>query len=260
MPSQIWGIRKNEQSMITESEGIVLKQVKTVGGRRMIVLLSKRFGKISAGTSIDEKGKNRAALALRPFTYGKYELYKNADNYNLNSGETIASHYGIGGDVDKYMAASYVMEFTDKLAPEDMSCPELFLLLSGFLDIIERRTKKFGILVIAYIIKALKISGNAPALDGCVLCGKIEDLKSIDISEGGVLCGECRKSSKANERLIYDVEFDIVNALRYLADHPLYKLERLALDDKTLEQLWKIMKSYLAYHLEISGLKSEEFL
>ena len=246
--------------MITESEGIVLKQVKTVGGRRMIVLLTKRFGKISAGTSIDEKGKNRSALALRPFTYGKYELYKNADNFHLNVGETIASHYGIGGDVDKYMAASYVMEFTEKLAVEGMVCTELFRLLSDFLDIIERRTKKFGILVIAYILKALKISGHAPILEACVSCGKREALNSIDIKEGGILCGECRNSANSNERLIYDVEFDIVNALRYLTDQPLHKLERLALDDATLESLWRIMKAYLSYHLEISGLKSEEFL
>ena len=37
-----------------ETEGIVLKQIKTVGGRRMIVLLSARYGKISAGSGINE--------------------------------------------------------------------------------------------------------------------------------------------------------------------------------------------------------------
>ena len=246
--------------MITESEGIVLKQVKTVGGRRMILLLSKRFGKISAGTSIDEKGKNRAALALRPFTYGKYELNKTGDAFFLNFAETIASHYRIGEDIDKFMTASYVMEFTEKLAPEDMPCPELVTLLVEFLDMIERRNKNFGTLVIAYILKALRISGNAPQLDSCVFCGSTEGLSAFHVSEGGVFCSECGKLPQTNERLIYDVEFDIVKILRYLAENPLHMLEHLALDDKTLEKLWRIMKSYLAYHLDISSLKSEEFL
>ena len=55
-----------------ETEGIVLKQIKTVGGRRMIVLLSARYGKISAGSRINEGGRNKSALAMRPFTYGRY--------------------------------------------------------------------------------------------------------------------------------------------------------------------------------------------
>ena len=54
--------------MYTETEGFVLRQIKAAGGRRMIVVFSKKYGKISCGTSINEKGKNRSALALRPFT------------------------------------------------------------------------------------------------------------------------------------------------------------------------------------------------
>lgn len=60
--------------MYAETEGIVLKQIKIPGGRRMLVIFTKRYGKISAGTYISEKGKNRAALALRPFTYGRYQI------------------------------------------------------------------------------------------------------------------------------------------------------------------------------------------
>ncbi|MDD2217931.1 MAG: recombination protein O N-terminal domain-containing protein, partial [Eubacteriales bacterium] len=53
-----------------------MKQTKATNGRRMIVLFSKKYGKISAGTGITEKGKGKSALAMRPFTFGRYELYK----------------------------------------------------------------------------------------------------------------------------------------------------------------------------------------
>ncbi len=62
--------------MLTDTEGIVLRQVKTSYGRRMILLFSKKYGKISAGTGINERGKGKSSLALRPFTYGRYELFK----------------------------------------------------------------------------------------------------------------------------------------------------------------------------------------
>ena len=245
--------------MYTETEGIILKQIKTVGGRRMLVLFSKRFGKISAGTSINEKGRSKSALALRPFTYGKYELNKTGEYYHINGGEVISCHYRIGEDVNKYMAASYIMEFTEKLLPEDSPAPELFLLLVDFLGMMERRSKKQNTLVIGYLIKALNYCGNAPQLDACVSCGSKEHLSGFHIKNGGVLCGRCKLDSNPNQRLIYDIEFDIVNVLRYILENPLHRLEGLALDDQDEQKLRHILKNYLAYHLDISDLKSEEF-
>ena len=50
--------------MLTDTEAIVLRQVKTSYGRKMILLFSKRYGKISAGTSIGEKGRSKAMFTL----------------------------------------------------------------------------------------------------------------------------------------------------------------------------------------------------
>ena len=101
--------------MITDTEAIVLRQVRTVNSRRMLVLFSKKFGKISVGSNLNEGGKNKTALAQRPFTYGRYELFKSRENYNLNNGQVLKSYYSIGEDLDKYMAASYVLELTEKV-------------------------------------------------------------------------------------------------------------------------------------------------
>ena len=77
--------------MITDTEGIVLRQVKALGGRRMILLFSKKYGKISVGTSMNEGGRSKAALAVRAFSYGRYELFKSRESYNLNSGQVLRS-------------------------------------------------------------------------------------------------------------------------------------------------------------------------
>ena len=244
--------------MYTETEGIILKQTKIVGGRRMLVMFSKKFGKISAGTSLNEKGRNKSALALRPFAYGKYEVNKTGENYHINGGDVLSSHYRIGEDIDKYMCASYVMEFTEKLLPEGVHAPELFLLLVDFLDMIERRTKKYETLVAAYQMKALKYNGSAPRLDACIICGSKENLNGFSIEDGGVVCRNCRQLSDDSSQLLNDIDSDIVSVLRYLLDNPLSSFERIALDDKTLHKLQKLLKKYLTYHLDINGLKSEQ--
>ena len=155
--------------MLTDTEGIVLRQVKTSYGRRMILLFSKKYGKISAGTSIAERGKNKSSLALRPFTYGRYELFKNRDSYNINSADVLKSYYGIGEDVDKYMNGAYVLEFTERVLSEEVPAPAIFNLLIDFFDLLEMRKKGIGTLVLAYQTKVFKYSGVMPQLERCAV-------------------------------------------------------------------------------------------
>lgn len=249
--------------MITDTEGIVLRQVRTVGGRRMILLFSRKFGKINVGTSINEGGKNKSALAVRPFTNGRYELFKGRESYNLNSGQVLQSFYRIGEDLDKYMAASYVLELTEKLLPEEMAQPRLYQLLLDFLGEMEQREKKHGTLVMAYMVKALDILGTMPCLNQCTACGcgGSEHLHLFSVEEGGMLCDACgQQLRKENGRaLIYEINFGIVDILKYFQKHPLSDFRRLALEEKTLEKLQHILRQYLAYHLDVKELKSEGF-
>ncbi len=244
--------------MYTETEGIVLKQTKIAAGRRMILLFSKRYGKISAGTSISEGGKNRAALALRPFVYGKYQIKKAGESYHINGCETLASHYSIGDDVDKYLCASLGMEFTNKILPEEAPAPRHFLLLAEFLDVMEKRDKKHETLLMAYQLKTLALLGSAPRLDSCVLCGEREGLSGFCAEEGGIVCMNCINSGVNKARLIYTAEFDIVNVINFLMQRPLSSFENLALEERTLIWLKEVLKNYIDCHLGIGCLKSEE--
>ena len=236
----------------------------------MISLFSKKYGKISVGTSLNEGGRNKTALAIKAFSYGRYELFKNRDNYNLNNGQVIKSYYGIGEDLDKYMAASYVLEFTDKILPEEMPQPRIFGYLVEFLEALEKREKKHGTLVLAYLVKVLDILGTMPELDACVTCGTeptkedgkiVADKFFFSIKEGGITCPKCAKdlASEDMRPLIYKLDIGIIDILRYFQKMPMSSFEKIALDDKLQETLQQVIKEYISYHLDISGLKSESF-
>lgn len=248
--------------MYTDTEGIVLKNVKLPGGRKILVLFSLKYGKISAGTSINQKGRSKSTLALRTFTYSKFEIFKNRESYNVNSADVIKSFYKIGEDVDKYMYASYILEFTDKIIFENERAPHLFHLLIDYLGALEKRNKKYATLALAFQIKALLHIGCAPQISKCVSCGHNKELNWFVISEGGVVCENClnKLKSNVNELLIYDVNFGIIEVINYILSNPLKNLENLALNEKTQEKLIQIIRSYIAYHLGIKELKSEGFL
>ena len=256
--------------MVTDTEAIVLRQVKTLNGRRMLLLFSRKFGKISVGTSLTEGGKNKSALAVRPFTYGRYELFKSRDSYSLNSGQVIRSFYSLGEDLDKYMAGSYVMELTEKLLAEDLPQPRLFALLLEFLENLERRSAKHDTLVMAYMVKALDIMGTMPELDQCCVCGCREAKRFFSVSEGGIICDSCavkaqknqppKGGTPANEPLIYDTNIGIENILKYFQKETLGTFEKIALDDDILEKQKAIIKSWMSYHLYVGKLKSEDLI
>ncbi len=245
-----------------ETEGIVLKQIKTVGGRRMIVLLSARYGKISAGSRINEGGRNKSALAMRPFTYGRYQIFKNRDTYSIDSAETIRSSYGLGENVDKYMAASYVLEFTEKTIPYDQPQPAVMKLICDFFAELEARESRFETLVLAYQIKVLKILGIMPGLESCIQCGQKSEPVVFSIPDGGLLCKKCYQNTANydNDGLIYTIKFDIVGILRYFVKKPLSDFKNLALQQPILDQIEEIIKKYISYHLDVGSLKSEAFI
>ena len=157
--------------MKADTEGIVLRETKTSYNRRMLLLFTREYGVISAGTNLGERGKSKSALALQHFTFGRYALHRGRNSYNIDGAEVVRSFYGIGEDVDKYFNGSYVLEFTAKVLHPEVPMPGVFDLLIDFFDLLERREKGFGTLVLAYQMKLLMYMGVPPVLDRCAVCG-----------------------------------------------------------------------------------------
>ncbi len=254
--------------MQVDTEGVVIRQVKAGDGRRMILLFTRRFGKISAGTSINERGKNKNALAIRPFTFGYYNLFKTRSSYNINSAETKKSFYKLGEDVDKFMLASYILEYTDKLLPEEEPNEHIFDLLITFMKLLEQRKKKIETLSSGYQVRALKYSGLLPNLESCSSCGKkllrgsgesTSDKLAFSIKSGGLICSEClAKPEHAHEKpLIYWIDFAIVDILKFFSTNTLEKLENVGLDENSQERINGLLEAYSKYHLGIESFKTK---
>lgn len=248
--------------MYTETEGIVLRQTKTVNGRRMILLFSRKYGKISAGTGVSEKGRGKAALAMRPFSYGRYELFRTRDNFSIQSGEMIRSFFRLGEDVEKFMAASYVLQLSEKILVEGAPNPAYFQLLLDFFDLLEKRDKEVMTPVLAMEAKILKLMGVAPELHRCIRCGCPCNEGQIALGEGGIVCGKCaaKEPATGKDSLIYDGNFGIVEILRYYFDNPVSSFQNLSLDPAIRAQVRVLLRQYMECHLELGELKSENYI
>ncbi|MDD5822945.1 MAG: DNA repair protein RecO [Firmicutes bacterium] len=253
--------------MLVTTEGIVLKQRKITGNRRLLVLFTKKYGKITAGTSINEKGKSKAALALRPFTHAEYDIYKGRDSFNINSAQAVRSFYSIGEDLDRFMVASRFIEYLDAVLEEGEARPKLFDMSIEFLESLTRAESNYKTLLYAFVIKALRMQGVMPELDCCSDCGKPLD-KMVEerapkpvffsIPAGGIICRDCVEQEKKNgESLIAEPSFDIVNVVRYFLDKPISQFERIVLKPKVSEELGVIVSRYIDYYLGVNVLEED---
>ena len=251
--------------MIITTEGIVLKQKSIAGNRRMITVFTKSYGKISAGTTICERGKSKSALSIRPFTFAEYEIFKGRDSYNINNAQVRRSFFSIGENLDRFMIASKLMEYLNDVLAEGKPATRLFDLTIEFFETISKAESGFDTILYAYIAKSLRILGISPELKCCVYCGKplyefFENSKIrtpylFSVTAGGILCEQCGERVKTNSQiLIKRPSFDIVEVLNYFQNKPLGNFEKVNLKIDIKDEVRVILNEYLSYYLDTDVL------
>lgn len=244
--------------MISETNGLVLRQVKTINGRRILRLFTEKHGKVSVGVRFNERGRSKTILPIKAFTYASYELYISRGYYSYNKGQVIKSFYKIGEDVDRYMAASYGLELCDRVLEEEVPAPEIFRLTVDFLATMEERKARFETLLLFYKIKLLSLLGMAPVTDRCACCGREVPLTVFSIPDGGLVCENCLSGgeNRPYDPLRYPLDFDIVSVLGHIQKNAIKDLKNLALEEPIETKINTIIDQFITYHLDPGDLKS----
>ena len=225
--------------MIKTYSGIVIRQTKTTGGRRMILIFTREEGKISAGTHISEKSKGGAALAIRPFTYGHYTMTeKSAGIRSISSAETLDAHFALGSDAERFTEASFALEITEKVLPEGAGAPEIFDLLNDYLSLLAKRKTDFRLLTVSYLIKMMRELGVFPDPD---------------------LLPEFAASGMGG-RLISELNDDILNIIVFIAEQPLERIDALTLEAEKEKLVFGLVMALANEYLELGTVKSERML
>ena len=232
--------------MIKTYEGIVIRQTKIAGGRRMILVFTREEGKVSAGTHISEKSKGGAALAIRPFSYGHYTMAEKSTGIrSISAAETLDAHFALGKDPDRFTEASFALEFTDKVLPDNAGAPAIFDLLKSYLDMLSTRKVDFRLLTISYLIKVMQELGVFP---------DTASLKEDPASTAK------EPASPAVGLLLSGLNDDILNTIVFIAEQPLERMDALTLESEKEGAVFGIIKAFAHEYLELGAIKSERIL
>jgi DNA repair protein RecO (recombination protein O) len=162
---------------------------------RVVALLTRERGKISAFARGARASRKRFGGTLEPFTLATAELRERpgAELWTLESAAAQRSFGGIRGDLARIACASYACDLARALVRDGEPHPDLFALLVAYLTRLDAAPAEPAALR-AFELLALRGAGLAPRLDDCARCGGALPGAPARLGfspEAGLLCAAC---------------------------------------------------------------------
>ncbi len=175
-------------------QAIVLRTHKLAEADRIVTVLARERGKIRIVAKGVRRTKSRFGARLEPGMIVDLQCYEGRSLDTVTQAESLAS-FGeqIARDYRAYTALSTVLETADRLTEERAPALQQFLLLGGALAALASREHDASLVLDAYLIRGLAISGYAPSFHDCAQCGDPGPHLAFNVASGGAVCPTCRR-------------------------------------------------------------------
>jgi DNA repair protein RecO (recombination protein O) len=180
-------------------EAVVLRTQKLGEADRIVTLLTRRHGRVRAVAKGVRRTGSKFGARVEPFMYVDVQLHTSAIEGSsgldiVTQAETLAP-YGeaIAADYGRYTAGTAVLETAERLTAEEREPSlRLFLLTVGALRALADSEHSSSLVLDAFILRALAISGYEPVLDSCARCDAPGPHHAFVVAAGGVVCADHR--------------------------------------------------------------------
>ena len=234
---------------VYRDEGIVLRTMPLGEADRIITLFTRRNGRVRAVAKGVRRTSSRFGARLEPAMYVDVQLHEGRSLDTVTQAELLGP-YGaaIATDYGRHTAGAVMLETAERLTSEEREpALRLFLVLVGGLRALANEEHPAGLVLDAFLLRALAVSGYGMALDDCARCAEPGPHPWVSVAGGGVVCPRCRPHGAASAS---------TTAVRLLADllHGEWA-EAEATDVRTRREAAGIVAAYLQWHLE-RGLRA----
>jgi len=242
-----------------QTEAIVLRVIDYGESDRIVTFCTADFGKIRGIAKGARRSRKRFVNALEPFSCSRVHFSRRGpDSLALIEGCDILSHFpAIRADLEKTLAASYLIDLTDQFTPEDKKSETSFYLLYNFLQLLEE-TAMTEALLRFFEMRLLRISGYDPVLNHCLCCktpiGK-QAAYRFDAAKGGLTCNVCEPESPD----AIPVSLGTIRTLLLGREMEIDRLGRLLLSGRSADESRRLL-AYFIRHILGRELKSVHVL
>ncbi len=185
--------RDNGSVPLYRDSGVVLRTHKLGEADRIITVLTRGRGKIRTVAKGVRRTKSRFGARLEPGMHVDLQCYEGRNLDTVTQAETL-DPWGdaIARDYGSWTAAVAMLETSDRLTEERQVAVQHYLLLAGALRSLAQGDHACELVLDAYLLRAVAVSGWAPSFHDCARCGEPGPHRAFHVASGGVLCRSCR--------------------------------------------------------------------
>lgn len=191
--------------VVYRDSAVVLRVGKLGEADRIVTLLSRHTGRVRAVAKGVRRTKSRFGGRLEPFNHVDVQLHVGRSLDTVTQAVTL-DPFGadIAADYARYTAATVIAETADRLAAEERQ-PWLalyHLVVSALRAVAEPvdgadlpdrgRRRDPGLVMDAFLLRAMALAGWSPALRDCARCAAPGPHAAFHVPSGGALCSTCR--------------------------------------------------------------------
>lgn len=180
-------------------EGVVLRTHKLGEADRIITLLTREHGKVRAVAKGVRRTTSRFGARLEPFMHVDLQLAGGRTLDVVAQVTTVAAYGGtLAADYPSYTAGTAMVEMADRLTSEEGEASlQQFLLLLGGLRALARSEHTPGLVLDAYLLRAIAVAGFAPSFGACARCSQPGPHRWFSVQGGGSVCSRCRPAGSS---------------------------------------------------------------
>ncbi len=225
-----------------KAEGIAVRSVKLREADKIITFLTTQ-GKVQAIAKGVRRVNSRFSGRLEPGNDLDLVLVKGRSLDTVTQVQIKKARPWLRTDLEKLKTACAVLEMAEKLLTDQGQNKNFLALIRASLDQLESERRR-SLLLLAFDIKAIAMSGFLPNLTECVICGSKAQLNKLVPAEGGCVCEGCYSGQAAIEA--GDKTKYLVNELIAVR---MKELDKVAADTGAISLVRKLIWAHITYHV-----------
>lgn len=181
-------------------QAIVLRTHKLGEADRIITLLTREHGRRRAVAKGVRRTSSKFGSRLEPFMVVDVQLWQGRSLDIVTQVDTLVPlARSIVPDYPRYTAGSAILETTERLTPQEGEpAGRQFVLLDGALRALAAGRHEPELVLDAFLLRSMAVSGWCPSLQQCALCGADGPHAAFAVASGGVVCESCRPAGSAH--------------------------------------------------------------
>ncbi len=242
--------------MMVNTDGIVLKSTKFEEADSIVILFTRKLGKISALGKGARRAKSILLSGTQVFSYSNFSLSRSGSIYKINQCEVKSNFYDLSQNIKTLSYASYITQLVEGSIFENQTNNRLFDLLLKTLYLYAKNNLEHEYITRVFELKFLDYIGYKPEVLRCVNCGKNKLNYKFSVIEGGILCKDCATIDINTLK----IDPSTIKLMEYILKNDIIICSKAKVSNYIVMELKKILRQYIKNYVENLNLKSFVFL